>query len=119
MSSELARIYLSNESKKRLKNYANLNNLTMKEAIDSLIMSCIDEDGRPRSIVISEEDVEDLEEIARMLGVSVNEAVSLIIKTVKVLYSPFLTLAEALKPIPELEKIIHSKEDLLKKKIKT
>jgi len=105
-SGDLERVYIGREAKERLRRYAARVGKRLCRALDDLVLSVLDEEGRPRQILLPEELVKEVEDVARMLGTDVSTAIVLAIRTIRVLYSPRLTLADALRPLPELAGIV-------------
>lgn len=94
--------WMSKESYKRLRKYCAKRNIATKDALQNLIMTSIDEDGDPTpALGRGSEEVNDL---ARRMGISPLEAVAILVRTVKIFYDQRLPLYKALRSPLELEK---------------
>jgi len=96
----LKRAYISDEAYLRMKKFAAEENLPLSKAFDRLVLSSIDESGRRLSLL--GEVAKDVEELAMTMGVTVPEAVGILLKTARVIYSSHLPLWKALRPLEEL-----------------
>ena len=105
------RIYVSDETYIRLRKYAANTGMKLREAIDRIVLETIDEDGKyiEPSIRVSRDVLMKLHEWSAELGISMDELIRRMMLTISVLFDSRLTLADALKSIPELKRIIEMK----------
>ncbi|RLE62447.1 MAG: hypothetical protein DRJ47_10675 [Thermoprotei archaeon] len=105
------RIYVSDETYTRLRKYAANTGMKLREAIDRIVLEAIDSDGKyiEPSIRVSREVLDMLTTWANELGISVDELIRRMVLTISVLFDSRLTLADALKSLPELKRILDMK----------
>lgn len=105
------RIYVGDEAYKRLRKYAANMGIGLRDAADKIVLETIDENGRfvEPSIRVSREVFDKLAEWSKELDLSLTELLNRMIMTISVLFDSRLTLADALKSLPELRRIIEIK----------
>lgn len=78
----------------------------MRESVDTIILSTIKEDGRinPNAIRLDEETTNMLAALAAREGMSIQDLMRWMYRTIRVYFDDRVTLAKALRPPSELEK---------------
>lgn len=108
----LKRAYISDEAYIRMKKFAAEENLPLSKAFDLLVLSSIDESGKRLSPL--GEVAKEVEELAMTMGVTVPEAVEILLKTAQVIYSSNLPLWKALRPLEQLGREVEPKVTFLR-----
>jgi len=98
------RVYISDEAYVRLKKFAAEKHLKLRDALDYLIMNSIDRDGSKKVLNIDPKVADIISSWASQIGITESELLFRMIKTIRILYDERLSLARALKSIPQLEK---------------
>jgi len=104
MGKVLRRVYVTEESDKRMRKFAAELNADLCEAYDRLILTSINESGHISKSELGEAR-EEIETLARKIGFTIPETVTLLARTVKTLYSDKLPFYKAIRGLRELEKI--------------
>jgi len=105
---DIRRIYVSDEAYRRLKLYSVKYMQKMSDVTTKIICDVIGEDGEPKKPIISEDMANTLCMWSRELGISTDELIMRMVKTISVLYNERLRLADVLN-IPRLEKIVRER----------
>ena len=108
------RVWMDPEVHKRVSKYAIDRGIPIKEAYREIVFSILDEDGKVYGIQegekieieLTRETYEILEPLMREFNEPADKIIQRILLAFRVLYSDELRFSDALKPLPELIKIL-------------
>jgi len=98
------RIYVFEEDFRRLRLAKERYGTDMSKLASEAITGLFGEKGDRRKVVLSEEALQPLLSWANEIGVSPEELILMLISCVRTLFDPNLSLADALRSIPEMAK---------------
>ena len=98
------RLYVFEEDYQRIRLAKKREGKDMSEIVHEIITAMFDEEGRRKKVVLREETLQPLLSWANEIGVSPEDLILMLISTVRTLFDPNLSLAEALRSIPSLAK---------------
>jgi len=105
----MKRAYVKSKDHEKMRIYAARRDLTLTEAYGEVINKLLDEDAKEKKPYMEEEDYEILKETAETMGMTTTELVKYAISTVRMLFSNDLSFSDAIKPLPEIGKILEEK----------
>jgi len=105
------RVYISDEAYKRVRKFMAEYGMKQQESLDQIILEGVSESGRRASPSLRlDPDVADvLQSWARELGYTESELVERMMYTVSTLFDTRLSLADVLRSIPELRRLLAEK----------
>ena len=101
---DFRRVYLFEEDFERLRLAKARYKQDMSKLANEAIASLFDDKGQRKKAVLNNETLQPLLEWSNEIGVSPEELVLMLISTVRTLFDPNLSLADALRSIPALAK---------------
>jgi len=90
------RIHITPDAKSRLKKFAALRGLKLYEALEYIISSSIDEEGKEKVPILDERSLERLLRVSKIIRRNPNETLNMMIETIYLLFDEEVTLAEVL-----------------------
>jgi len=106
------RVYISDEAYKRIRKFMAEYGMKQQESLDCIILEGISESGRRTSpsLHLDPEVADVLQSWARELGYTESELVERMMYTVSTLFDTRLSLADVLRSIPELRRLLAEKK---------
>ena len=108
---DIARVYIGEESHKRLKLFVTHYSTKQQAALDTIILSSVDEHGYAYSseIGLDGETVDLLTTLATKYNKSVSDMVKWMCEMAQIYFHEDLSLVEALQPASDLKKLLQEK----------